>query len=416
VASLTTSKNGTRRIQFVNSNKERKTIHLGKTPLKRCQNIKLHIEELVASECSNLPLDQQTAAWIGGLDDEALYAKLVKVGLVPNREKRETKTLGAFITEYIADRKDISSGTRENLGHARRYLVEFFGAEREIHTIRRGDADRYAFAMKGKYAEATAAKSLKNARQFFAAAVRLELIEKNPFDGIKPGSMENKSRMRFITKEDTEKILAAAPNAQWRLLIALARYGGLRTPSESLALEWANIDWENGKMLVRSPKTGDRWVPLFAELRPHLEEGFDPESIHVITKTRSTRSNLRTHFHRIIRRAGLTPWEKPFQNLRSSRETELAQTFPIHVVVAWIGNSVPVAAKHYLQVTEADFEKAAKRDAESDAQVTQIPTHAGTLKNGPELKKKAEVSAGKENLEFSRIQDSSSKSDLTPRA
>ena len=36
--------------------------------------------------------------------------------------------------------------------------------------------------------------------------------------------------------------------------------------------------------------------------------------------------------HRIIRRAGLTPWPKPFQNLRSTRETELAETYPLHVV------------------------------------------------------------------------------------
>ena len=58
------------------------------------------------------------------------------------------------------------------------------------------------------------------------------------------------------------------------------------------------------------------------------------------------------------RRLGLTPWPKLFQNLRSTRETELAEDYPLHVVVAWIGNSQPVAAKHYLQVTDDHFAQA----------------------------------------------------------
>ena len=62
---------------------------------------------------------------------------------------------------------------------------------------------------------------------------------------------------------------------------------------------------------------------------------------------------------RIILRAGLKPWPKLFQNLRSTRETELAERWPEHVICAWIGNSRVVARKHYLQVTEEHFEQAA---------------------------------------------------------
>jgi len=46
----------------------------------------------------------------------------------------------------------------------------------------------------------------------------------------------------------------------------------------------------------------------------------------------------------IIRHAGLEPWPKVSPNLRSTRETELAEQFPMHVVCKWIGNSQPVAA------------------------------------------------------------------------
>ncbi|HVT79640.1 MAG TPA: integrase, partial [Phycisphaerae bacterium] len=63
---------------------------------------------------------------------------------------------------------------------------------------------------------------------------------------------------------------------------------------------------------------------------------------------------------KIMRRAGVDPWPKPWQNLRSTRETELLREFPLHTVCRWIGNTARIAQKHYLQVTDADFEKACR--------------------------------------------------------
>jgi hypothetical protein len=70
---------------------------------------------------------------------------------------------------------------------------------------------------------------------------------------------------------------------------------------------------------------------------------------------------------RILKRAGLKPWPKLFHNLRASRETELAAIHPLHTVCEWIGNSARIASAHYLQVTEADFERASRTGAESGA-------------------------------------------------
>ncbi len=81
--------------------------------------------------------------------------------------------------------------------------------------------------------------------------------------------------------------------------------------------------------------------------------------------------NWRTQLERIIARAGLTPWPKLFQNLRSTRETELAETFPLHVVTAWMGNSQLVAAKHYLQVTDQHFAKAIHNQTHSGAEISE---------------------------------------------
>ena len=62
---------------------------------------------------------------------------------------------------------------------------------------------------------------------------------------------------------------------------------------------------------------------------------------------------------RYVRKAGLTPWQKLFQNLRSTRQTELvAVGYSEQVVCEWMGNSRAVAKKFYLQVTDADYAQA----------------------------------------------------------
>jgi hypothetical protein len=160
------------------------------------------------------------------------------------------------------------------------------------------------------------------------------------------------------------------PDSQWGTLFALARYGGLRCPSETLNLRWQDIDWDNQRMSVRSLKTEhhagreSRQVPICPERLPHLAEAFDlaeDGDEFVITRYRRQDANLRTQLQKIIRRAGLKVWK----NLRSSRETELVETFPVHVAAAWLGNTEAVANKHYLQVTDDHFTKAVKSGAES---------------------------------------------------
>jgi len=164
-------------------------------------------------------------------------------------------------------------------------------------------------------------------------------------------------------------------------------------------LTWADVNWEQGRILVHSPKTEhheggeSRLVPLFPELLPYLHEVFDeaePGTEHVITRYRQPNSNLRTQLKRIIHKAGLKPWPRLFQNLRSTRETELTETFPLHVVTAWIGNSQLVARKHYLQVTDEHFARAAQNaahEAQKEAQQASVPSCMGAHENrtgGPE--------------------------------
>ncbi len=62
-------------------------------------------------------------------------------------------------------------------------------------------------------------------------------------------------------------------NPVWQVILGLSRYGGLRTPSETLSLRWEDIDWELNRMSIPEPKVehhegrGIRSCPIFPELR-----------------------------------------------------------------------------------------------------------------------------------------------------
>src|SRR5262249_35276739 len=148
-------------------------------------------------------------------------------------------------------------------------------------------------------AAATISKAVKHAKQFFRLAQRKGLVKQNPFQDLRAGGERNSARLCFVERGTIERVIAHAPDAQWKLIIALARYGGLRTPSETLELRWSHIDWEAGRITVPSPKTCRhdkpyRVMPLFPELRPYLEAvrdevnpGIDvPFSDPVITRYR----------------------------------------------------------------------------------------------------------------------------------
>ena len=369
---------GGKAIQFVNSEGKRKTISLARIPKKRINSILLHVEELNSATIGRVAVAQATANWLRELEP-AIYKKLGAVGLVPKRAEAPQATLGAFLDAYIESRSDVKGSTATVYGHTRRCLIKYFGATQDIAAITPGDCDdwrRWLARPKGKadgggegLDDNTVRRRCGIAKQFFRAAVRKRLIAENPFDGMKGLSVRgNKAKEFFVSREMAERVIAACPDGQWRLLFALSRYGGLRCPSEHLGLRWSDIDWERNRMMVHSPKTehfedgGEREVPIFPEIREHLltaKVAAEPETEFVITRYRDPKVNLRTEAHRIIRKAGFKPWPKTFQNLRSTRKTELAASYPIHVVCAWIGNTQAVAVKHYLQVTDGDFANAA---------------------------------------------------------
>lgn len=385
-------------IQFVSPDRKRRVVRLGKIGSGAAAEIKAHIEVLVEAWrfAGDKPVDRATDKWLSKLlADKArhwLYDRMAAVGLVTARdvpEEIEAEKLGPFVDAYIASRTDLEESTGYNLKLVRGRLVEYFGSDKPIADVSPADADAWRLWLLERIGPNTTRRFCGRAKQFFRWAVRKRILAESPFQDMKGLNVQaNKEREFFVDRGMAQKVLDACPNLEWQALFSLARYGGLRNPSETLLATWDDMDFERGRITVHSPKTkrygrDTRVVPMFCELRPILEALFNerekelgrPPSAadHIVKRYRVKGMNLRTQLERIIKRAGLSAWPKLWQNLRSSRATELASEFPAHVAAAWLGHSTLVAQKHYWQVTDGDFAKAVasptgKATAESAAQ------------------------------------------------
>jgi integrase len=381
MASIISRGDGRRSIQFSGLDGKRRTVSLGKSPAKDAKAIATKIEAILASHFSQRPLDIDVAKWIAELPIP-LADKLAAAGILAKRPEviaDERPKLKRFLDAYLLRRTDVKGSTKIFYGHTIRNLIAFFGESKPLAEITLGDGDDFRrYLLKQSLSQNTICRRCGLARTLFRDAMRRKLITENPFADLNTVTRSNPARQRYIAREVILAVLELCPDAEWRLIVALSRFAGLRIPSEALTLRWSDINWKDGRVTVHSPKTEHhegketRVIPLFPSIRRYFEDAFEvsPEGSqfvfnklrrHIDQKATGWKAvNLRTTFTKIVKRAGFEPWPKLWHNLRASAETDLAEEFPMHVVCKWLGHGRLIAQEHYLQVTDDHYERAAK--------------------------------------------------------
>lgn len=364
MASITTRPNGSRFITFRDGSGTARHITLGQVNKRYAEAIKVRVEDLAAAALHGHSPTDDTCRWLASLESR-LYAKLVAVGLVP---ERKTATIGSLTNAYISEREhDLKPESTRKLRQTETKLLEFFGEDRSVRQITVEEAVAWRRSLKDLgLSEAAIRTHCGNVKTMLAEAKRRKTIDTNPFETLRSGPTPSKYT-RYVTPDEIQRVIDACPDSEWRLAFGLARYAGLRIPSESHGLTWADVDFERGRLTVRSPKT-ERWaghdqrvVPITPKLMALLQERFEsmPEGEAPLVTIGGKGAVIR-RVRRIWAAAGVEPWARLWQTLRSSCEKEWAMTFPQYAVSKWIGHSITISGKHYANsVPDELFDRAA---------------------------------------------------------
>jgi len=372
MATLRFFENGRPWVQF-SRHGNRYTFRLGKASKAAAREAKHHVEQLLEHETTGEPLPNGTSRWLR--EASPLWRRrLAACGLVTATER--AATLEQLLEYVLGEYQDKKPNTRRNMARVATALRDRFGAKCALEAITPGAAEdfrRWIRRQPSINSECTVSEMCRKAKRFFAMAVDHRWIDTNPFAQMKEWTRSNPARAHFVDRETIDTVLDHC-EPEWALIVALVRFAGLRCPSEVAALRWDAIHWDRDRMTIHSPKTehiatkGARVCPIFPEVRPHLEVAWDraPEGAEFVVERAQARGQkaLYSAFLKRLTRAGIEAWPRLMTNLRASRETELAETYPIHVVTAWLGNSPTIAATHYLQVTEDHFRQAAAPQSE----------------------------------------------------
>lgn len=383
MASLTKDKKGSYRIQFTDPTGPRRTIYLGTMHKRKAEVFADRVEELLGVKRGRTVLSDDAATWLGKLPAE-LHSKLAAAGLVVSRDSSAPATLRKVLDAYFSSVGDVKPQTLIRMKQADARLVAHFDEGRAADSITREDAEAWRSQLKAEgFAPATLARTVQYAKSIFRFAAERGYVPSNPFAGLRVGNQSNAERSRYVPAATIEKVLAACPSDEWRAIVGLSRFAGLRCPSEMIDLRWGDVNWDRARLTVRSPKTagheggGSRVVPIAPALMSILTTlhlAAEPGSEWVLPRLRNRGINLRTQFEKIIARAGEAAWPRLFHNMRASCATDWVESVPAHTVASWLGHSPEIAARHYLQTRDAHFDAVTGKAPGREAGATQIPT------------------------------------------
>jgi integrase len=311
-------------------------------------------------------------------------------------DKPRVCTLEWFIAEYQQRRQRAETGRGFVRGAPKlnqatitehvitlRYMQHHFGGSIRLASIDMPAAERWVEALAaGKLAGArkaskqaytlnqqTIRKHIRNAKAVFAWACRFGFANVNPFrdfDGKPLPSDPN----HYVDLADVEKIITATTDKGWRALFALCRLAGLRR-GEAITLpwagwqtdkhgdrHWAGVDWEKRRIHLVAEKTHmARVVPICPRLNEILSETFAAAPDGATSVCGLSENNLTRNAQDLIRAAGVKPWAKLYQAMRSSCENDWKSANVAEATYAtWMGHSADVSRKHYVNPTDAEFD------------------------------------------------------------
>ena len=235
-------KTGKYRIRYTLNDKD-KTMMLPTADKRVAETICNMVSRMEIQNKTGEP-DRVVSNWLTSIPDD-LRQLLERAGLVEPKPKPK---MIRDIIDRFKDRKDVEPSTLLTYGKISSNLTAFFKSDCLLESIDTEQAARFYSWLKKRYAEATAKRRINLTKQFFAEAVRMEWLDKNPFRFCKGGDVVNKEKWQYFPVDVISKALDEILNKEHRAQIALMRFAGVRGASELYQMDWTpeTIRWSSG--------------------------------------------------------------------------------------------------------------------------------------------------------------------------
>ena len=354
--------------------------------------------------------------FIDGID-YAFRKKLIDAGLIVETKQdlyEQATTIGLLTDAYLEYHKNDTYNTYKGLKLAVDKFVAFFGKDRKFIDITPTDVRHYQDALYKDFAEAYASRLCGRTQEICRFGIREKMLDRElferTFDTLKLGKMYNEDRKVEVTLEMYDKIVSACVNTELRFAFFLARFLAFRCPSECNSWKWSYLDFNSRRVKVWDVKRKEtRTLPMFEFLYPFFAEllyyhqckrfladikirnlplvwkstdmiallrekgaiyiddmvrRFDKGEDFIFSEAFRNRKSRGKQIPQLLKKAKVR-LPKPFVNCRGTREGEWVRGYDIYSACKWTGNSVKVAAKHYLSVSKETWDKALSETSET---------------------------------------------------
>lgn len=205
-----------------------------------------------------------------------------------------------------------------------RNLIPVFG-ENFLYEITPEAVERYKAQRKEKVSVASVNRDLALLKCMFNKAIAWGYASDNPVRKVKLYK-ENNWRIRYLEKEEIEKLLAASPFTL-RAILIVALNTGMRK-SEIQNLKWNDVNYERGYITLYQTKNGEkRFVPINKSVREALLSiRKNPEGAYIFCGKDGQPFNFRKSFETALKKSGINGFR--FHDCR--------HTFASHLVMAGV--------------------------------------------------------------------------------
>lgn len=201
-------------------------------------------------------------------------AYLAKLLGIATGEDLPAFTVASWCEEWIRRKARGSSDATmaRYRGHIRAWLgwLGESRAAKPLESITAADARAWRDSLQdGGRTAKTVAGYCKDINASFRAAIREGLIQHNPFGPLEALDTSDSLERKPFSGEEVARLLEAAPSEEWRGLILVAAFTGLRL-GDAARLRWSCVDLETKRITVIPSKTKKKKREVRIPIQPDL--------------------------------------------------------------------------------------------------------------------------------------------------